>query len=107
MRFGMHVRGVVLMFTLAFAWASCSFPSVEYEPACAAPKQCENEANACAKKAAETQDSCAKKCSTSCQECDTDFDRALGMCVAQCESCSASEGCLNATESCKALLGAP
>lgn len=107
MRLEMHTRRAVLMLMLGLAWASCTFPSVEYESACAAPKPCESDAVSCAKKAEAAQNACSMKCQMSCLQCDTDFDRALDMCVAHCENCSANAGCLNAGESCKALLGAP
>jgi hypothetical protein len=107
MQLEMHLRRAILMISTGLVWASCTFPSVDYESACAAPPSCENDANSCTKKAEADQNACSMKCSMSCLECDTDFDRALGMCVAQCESCSASAGCTNASASCKALLGVP
>ncbi len=109
MRLEMHFR-VVLMLSLGFVWASCTFPSVDYElaeAACTAPMSCANEATSCTNKAEAAQTMCSMKCSMSCLTCDTDFDRAMETCVAQCENCSAIDGCMNATESCKALLGAP
>ncbi len=107
MQLEIHLRRAVVILALSFVWASCTFPSVDYETACAAPKSCENEVISCTKKAEAAQNMCSMKCSMSCLECDSDFDKALTTCVAQCENCSASAGCLDATASCKTLLGVP
>jgi hypothetical protein len=107
MRLDVHVRRAILTLSIGFACASCTFPSVEYETACAAPTSCANETSACTKKAEAAHNMCSMKCTKSCLDCDTAFDRALEMCVAQCENCSAVAGCMNANASCKALLGVP
>lgn len=98
-----HLLFVIPILTLA----ACTFPSVEYETECAVPMACENEVFACNNKAMAAQNMCSMKCSMTCVDCDAEFSRSLDICVAQCETCSANEGCMNATESCKALLGAP
>lgn len=90
-----------------FVMAGCTFPTVEYEQVCAVPSVCLNDVDVCRKQAEAQQNMCASKCTTDCATCSTDYDSAIATCVAQCESCSASEGCLNATDSCKALLGVP
>jgi hypothetical protein len=96
--------------TVTMIVSACSFPTVVYEEtaaSCAVPMSCVNDVAACSNKAQATQNMCAMKCSMSCVECESDFDRDLGICVAQCETCSANGGCANATESCKAMLGVP
>ena len=115
MNLGNRARSVVLMVALGFAWASCTFPDVEYDSgsgagadsACAVPMSCVNEVNTCRNKADALQNSCSMKCSGTCIDCEASYDEALASCVTQCENCSVIEGCMNATESCKALLGAP
>jgi hypothetical protein len=107
MQLAVGVRQTVLALALALAWASCTFPSVEYEPSCAVPTSCENDIASCSKQADAQRTMCLSKCTTDCAACDTDFDAALSMCTAQCENCSENSGCTNATENCKALLGAP
>jgi hypothetical protein len=102
---GAHRAFVAL--TLVLAWASCTFPSVEYEPTCAVPASCQNDITNCTKQADGQHTMCLSKCTTDCAACDTDFDAAVSICVAQCENCSANSGCINATDNCKALLGAP
>jgi hypothetical protein len=96
-----------LMLAVGFACFSCTFPSVEYDASCAVPPSCENEIATCGKKATATQNMCSAKCPISCVDCDDEFSRALTSCLSQCESCSASDGCMDATASCKALLGVP
>lgn len=98
---------VALLLTLGFLWASCTFPSVEYETVCAVPMACQKDVEACRKQAGMQQMACLSKCTTVCPSCGTDFDQAMNLCVAECEVCSANEGCANATESCKALSGVP
>lgn len=95
------------MVAMGMALVACTFPSVEYDASCMAPMSCGNEINSCQKKAEAEQNMCSMKCSMSCGACDADFDRAMLSCVAQCESCSAGAGCMDATASCKALLGVP
>ncbi len=100
------IRSAITALTL-FVATACTFPSVEYEPTCVVPTVCLNDTDVCRKQAETQQNMCLSKCTTDCATCATDIDTALSMCVAQCESCSAGEGCKNATESCKALLGVP
>lgn len=101
------MRHAALGLALCLAWASCTFPSVEYEPTCAVPTSCQNDITSCSKQANAEQMMCLSKCTADCGACDTTLDKAMSVCVAQCENCSASGGCMNATESCKALLGVP
>lgn len=108
----MHLesRGLIALLTFGLIGSACGFPTVDYEDpvvACAMPMACANEVAACNNKAQAEQNMCAMKCSMTCLDCDADFERSLGICVAQCETCSANEGCANATASCKALLGVP
>lgn len=102
-----RIRVVGLLLAMGVACLSCTFPSVEYDTSCAAPTSCEKDTTLCANKAQAAQNMCSMKCMMSCVDCDDEYDRALASCVAQCESCSASDGCMDATESCKALLGVP
>ncbi|HRI72483.1 MAG TPA: hypothetical protein PK156_49950 [Polyangium sp.] len=92
-----------------FVWASCTFPSVEYETdtECVVPTVCQNDIDVCLKQADAQQMMCLSKCTTVCPSCGTSFEEALSMCLAQCEACSGNEGCTNATKSCKAMLGMP
>jgi len=107
MSLGRGVRPVVLMLALGFAGAACTFPSVEYDTSCAVPTSCEKEVNSCSNKAQALQNMCSMKCAGTCVDCEADYDQAVTACVVQCETCSANNGCENATENCKALLGAP
>lgn len=107
MRLDVRVRRAVLVLVWVFGCVSCTFPSVDYETSCSAPASCESGATSCSNKAAAEQNKCSMKCTMSCVECETTFEQALSGCVTQCEGCSAKAGCLDATESCKALLGVP
>lgn len=107
MSFEMRVRRVLGVMLLGCTFVACTFPSVEYETGCAVPTACENDVGVCTNKAEAAQNMCSMKCTMSCVDCSTDFDRAMTTCVALCETCSANNGCANATESCKALLGVP
>ena len=104
---------VASLLALGMISAACTFPSVEYEAepvseaACVAPTACMNDVEVCRKQADAQQMMCLSKCTTVCPSCGADFNDALSICVAQCEACSAGEGCANATESCKALAGVP
>lgn len=101
------VRRAVLALALGLAWASCTFPNVEYEGTCAVPTSCQNDVTNCSKQADAAQTMCLSKCTTDCGTCDVDMSMSMSICVAECENCSATAGCMNATESCKALLGVP
>lgn len=110
MQFDIQLRRACAYLTLTMFLTACTFPTISYEEsaaACAVPTACTKDVAACSNKAQATQNTCSMKCSMSCLECDSDFDRDIGICVAQCETCSANGGCVNATDSCKALLGAP
>lgn len=107
MRFATRFFHGLVFFIPAVVVAACTFPSVEYETACAVPTTCENDVATCGNKALAAQNMCSVKCSMSCVDCDQQFSRSLDICVAQCETCSANAGCMNATESCKALVGTP
>jgi hypothetical protein len=107
MTFDQRMRLAGLLLAMGFACASCTFPSVEYDTSCAAPTSCEKDVATCGNKAQAAQNMCSMKCTMSCVDCDEAYDLALASCIAQCETCSAGEGCTNATESCKALLGVP
>lgn len=111
--------GLTLCAGVAFLCAACTFPSVDYEdpPAistaetlpCVVPQTCAPAVSTCGKKAETQRGSCLKKCSNGqsadCMTCQSAHDSALTACTEQCKSCSASNGCANATESCMALLG--
>jgi len=98
---------------------ACTFPDVDYSDtsadefasACFVPAACEPEVTACSKQAANQHGACLNKCgppaSQACAACETEYDSALNVCLAQCESCSAENGCKNATQSCKGWLSIP
>ncbi|MDC3960758.1 hypothetical protein [Polyangium jinanense] len=104
--------------------SACTFPAIDYvEPgeadieavACAATPQCANEVDTCAKQAYGQRSACVSQCEKSgpmslnpdCSSCDSALETNLNICVAKCESCNAADGCSNATDSCRALLGLP
>jgi len=112
--------GVAASCLALLAVGACTFPDVDYEDvdpespmtaACAMPTSCEPEVTSCSKQADSQRGACLSKCSNGqtadCTACQDSHASAVSVCVAQCESCSAAKGCANATDSCKALLGAP
>jgi hypothetical protein len=94
---------------------ACTFPDVDFaDPlaaACTMPPACDVEIDTCSKQAETQRGSCLAKCgmgpTADCTACQSEHNSAVSICVAQCESCSSANGCTNATDSCKALLGAP
>jgi hypothetical protein len=111
---------------MAMLVASCTFPSVDYyeEPAtdggggaapmsgCNVPATCSTEVNTCAKPPRSKLDACDAKCNgimaQPCRDaCQSNYEAAVSVCLSQCQDCSAKYGCLNATQSCRALLGLP
>lgn len=110
MQFDTQLLRMCACLPLTMLITACTFPTIAYEEsaaACAVPTSCAKDVATCSNKAQAAQNMCAMKCSMSCVDCESDFDRDMGICVAQCETCSANGGCANATESCKALLGVP
>jgi len=99
------------------ALAACAFPDVDYgessanarNTACVMPAACESTVNVCSTKASTQRGACLNKCgmgqAPDCGACQDAHESALNTCVAQCETCSAENGCENATDSCKAWLG--
>jgi hypothetical protein len=92
--------------------ASCTFPSVDYEPPCDVPSACDKDVDSCAKQASLQRDTCLAKCKggmvETCEDaCRSDYHAALSACLAQCEDCSLQQGCANSTQSCKRKLGLP
>ncbi len=107
---------------LLLGLSACTFPTVDYlepgetDPPCATPPKCVGDVSTCSKQAEAQRGACVSQCGSGptkmgaipdCAGCDAAYDTAMNVCVAQCESCSAAEGCTNATDSCKALLGLP
>ena len=92
--------------------SACTFPSVDYEDAsvmgCSAPASCSGDAQRCGDDARKLFDACSHTCimKPGCQAmCDSDLALQIGQCNTACQSCSAGQGCTNATSSCKALVG--
>ena len=101
------VRRAVLALALGLAWASCTFPNVEYEVTCAVPTSCQNDVTNCLKQADAAQTMCWSKCTTDCGTCDVDMSMSMSIWVADCEDCSATAGGRNATGSSTGRLGGP
>ncbi|MDI1435256.1 hypothetical protein [Polyangium sorediatum] len=122
-----HERSRLVFFCcLLLGLSACTFPAIDYAepdesggegPACAATPKCANDVESCAKQATGQRSMCVSQCEKGwpsgssfggdCSACETAHDTALNNCVAQCETCSASGGCTNALDSCRALLGFP
>ncbi len=98
-----------------FAWllaaASCTFPEVQYDMPCSVPATCHNETENCRKLSDVDRSACLMKCAMTpngnCDACATEFDADLAVCLENCDDCSATNGCTNATQSCKTRLGIP
>ncbi|MRG91219.1 hypothetical protein [Polyangium spumosum] len=102
---------------------ACTFPTIDYveqevaaEAPCVTTPKCASDIDTCAKQAEGQRTMCMSQCqkgpvdmglSADCSTCESTHDTALNICVAQCETCSAADGCTNATESCRSLLGLP
>ncbi|MDI3285531.1 hypothetical protein [Polyangium sp. 15x6] len=102
--------------------SACTFPAIDYdEPgeaasiACAATPKCASDVESCSKQAYGDRSMCMSQCGKSgpmnlnpdCNSCESAHETAMNICVAECESCNAADGCPNATDSCRALLGLP
>ena len=101
---------VLSLFTL---WISgCTFPSVDYVDAslaCNVATDCANQAVKCGSDARRRSTTCENSCSPNKPDCKANCrsTRAseITQCTTQCTSCGQSEGCLNGTANCEALVG--
>lgn len=95
---------------LLFAASACTFPEVAYDMPCSVPATCHNATENCRKQADIDKSACQAKCmmpfSSDCG-CVAQFEADLAICLEDCDDCSATNGCTNATQSCKTRLGMP